>query len=60
MKITKNAIIELNSGEIESLKVLLDFCTIEDAIRRPEQFPKGYQDYEMKNAYELLDYLRDL
>lgn len=60
MKIIKNATIELANGEIESLKVLLDFCTLEDVIRRNERSPRGYENYQLQAAADLLYRLRDL
>lgn len=60
MKIEKKLTVILDEKDISNLQICFDFCNILEVIRQDKKCPKGYNEYEIKSAYELFEKLNDL
>ena len=60
MKVEKKLTVILDEVDVKNLQVCLEFCSIIEAVKRQDKFPKGYHNYEIKEAYELYEKLLDL
>lgn len=60
MDVEKTLKVTLNEKEIEALQVCLDFCNINQIIRENLFFPKGYKDYEIRDAFNIYEKINNL